>query len=106
MGPPGCTLTDTLFPYTALFRSGARGDNGCAAMERLLTGLWLNGGCGLLLLRLGGRDRRQLLAAFGRPVELFDLRILAQIGNRLLDDLVRHHEIGRASCRERVCQYV
>src|SRR3546814_2865525 len=76
------------------------------AMELLLTGLWLNGGCGLLLLRLGGRDRRQLLAAFGRPVELFDLRILAQIGNRLLDDLVRHHEIGRASCRERVCQYV
>src|SRR3546814_5678653 len=63
----------------------------CSSDLLLLTGLCLNGGCGLLLLRLGGRDRRQLLAAFGRPVELFDLRILAQIGNRLLDDLVRHH---------------
>src|SRR3546814_3579302 len=52
--PPRSTRTDTLFPYTTLFRSGGR--NGW-----LSWGLLDSGAAGILLLLLGGRP---LLVSF------------------------------------------
>src|SRR3546814_11514534 len=108
--PPRSTRTDTLFPYTTLFRSGA------AIGHRL-------------------HDQRGF-----EPAERDAARFLADVDRReaeiggFLDDIARKNvlfvplgrvrgdaiggeaarecldfalvEIGRASCRERVCQYV
>src|SRR3546814_912377 len=38
--------------------------------------------------------------------EKFDIARLPYSMKILLENLLRHEEIGRASCRERVCQYV
>src|SRR3546814_13963334 len=105
--PPGSTRTDTLCPYTTLFRSrgvdfmfviagdegGARADLHCAEIareegERVGVGPVFRGG-----------------AAFG-PVgaQRKPARIDASLHRRAAD--AEGGEIGRASCRERVCQYV
>src|SRR3546814_13386530 len=112
--PPRSTRTDTLFPYTTLFRSRERprqvallGD-GKAARDRqwqqdrqrraaIVRRLWL----------FEGLSDRALLA---RPARPFDPR-RNQSGDAddrgkgpaapMTDDV----KIGRASCRERVCTY-
>src|SRR3546814_15483682 len=90
--PPRSTRTDTLFPYTTLFRSDdvrvREAARGFGFAEEAL----LHAGEFVRLEFLGQRHRldRNLAA---------DLRILAHV-----DD--SHREIGRALCRERVCQYV
>src|SRR3546814_19555379 len=91
--PPRSTRTDTLFPYTTLFRSQ--------------------------------RDEAAILRAIGIDQRIRDLRA-CRCGNALhafdgcLRDRALHQpharrqprdvddrgENGRASCRERVCQYV
>src|SRR3546814_15202094 len=93
--PLRSTRTDTLFPYTTLFRSagialvpqdrpslllhldqiGAVDDRGIAPVDR---------GEPLLAIRVGAVDR------FERREDVGEVR----------------QQIGRASCRERVCQYV
>src|SRR3546814_15325058 len=106
--PPISTLSDTLFPYTTLFRSGS-----ASAMGRFL------------LVRPSGQvrpdgvqDIPQALTVVGRNTlkRLFH-ELIAQLAE-LADQrtglvgqikppratIIR--EIGRASCRERVCQYV
>src|SRR3546814_20545005 len=102
--PPRSTPTDTLFPYTTLFRSSSLGrpssprvaapaDN--AGRQKATT-----------------RSRR-----FSMALSLSDVLASSDVleaGERLQQPVgdVRHpagHEqnkIGRASCRERVCQYV
>src|SRR3546814_15377983 len=70
--PPRSTRTDTLFPYTTLFRSVQQRD-----ADR----------------RPEPRRRRR-----GRERDTARERRARRTGRR--------HEIGRASCRERVCQYV
>src|SRR3546814_13752441 len=96
--PPTPTRTDTLFPYTTLFRSpavvraallegGARRNDACVRdLDLRVLELLLRSDLryGRLLLR----DRR------------FGIRDARLIVDRI--DL----QIGRASCRERVCQYV
>src|SRR3546814_17377124 len=104
--PPRSTRTDTLFPYTTLFRSSrrrpcvrtvaARG----AAFERLQAQV----GVALDLVGALG-DALDLMVEFldpPRQVPHLDLELLH------LGEQVREHrrEIGRASCRERVGQYV
>src|SRR3546814_15313777 len=101
--PPRSTRTDTLFPYTTLFRSlKARAPDGCldfARHERVLS--WP-------LTQLPLRPRPW---PFAEP-----------FGDDIFAPLAHSHpvvesvggggavgadiEIGRASCRERVCQYV
>src|SRR3546814_11835736 len=111
--PPRSTLTDPLFPYTTLFRSTVD-----AIDDQIMTVMQLVGETaqydtandrrGRAVRRIedhaiGGRaldpSRGQLslhcpddVAAFAHPAQ----RVL---------DAVRHTQIGRASCRERVCQY-
>src|SRR3546814_16312929 len=95
--PPRSTRTDTLFPYTTLFLS-RRSAGPC---------------------RKSARDRRDLagevnlyrVAHAARDCLLPRLRS-EEIGVVLVRDKAgfeqhrRRVEIGRASCRERVCQYV
>src|SRR3546814_15626453 len=114
--PPRSTRTDTLFPYTTLFRSLE------AALELLLVRLDLHRGT---LDRLGrvlvlhpqvepfllrqavedqAADRLALLQA-GAAVGDLAQQLPAQTRvDRAFEDA--ELEIGRASCRERVCQYV
>src|SRR3546814_12734365 len=98
--PPRSTRTDTLFPYTTLFRS--------SRSYKCKTGL--------LVPR-----HQQRIALAQRGVGFVGVRAhvvpeLEGVGGLLdqhadaVDDLVcaggAGPEIGRASCRERVCQYV
>src|SRR3546814_16020404 len=90
--PPRSTRTDTLFPYTTLFRS--RGWAGGSARPRA------NRADGLFVRA----DRRGALhACRGRfHAEPPSLGAAARKGRQA----ARNAQIGRASCRERVCQYV
>src|SRR3546814_17584864 len=98
--PPRSTRTDTLFPYTTLFRSrscrfrrcGERGDD-----ARGIANPSENAA-------LGGDHSQRNLVEFGeigtravRQHEAVDAPVLG---------FAHRGKIGRASCRERVCQYV
>src|SRR3546814_13203385 len=96
--PPRATRTDTLFPYTTLFRSrqGAQisyrkiipsgaglggGSSDAATTLIALNRLWQTG--------LSRQELMKLALPLGADVPVFV-----------------YGRIGRASCRERVCQYV
>src|SRR3546814_11263475 len=79
--PPRSTRTDTLFPYTTLFRSGAIVAVTLIYRQRVWT----------LLTGLADRETRNYALKLALAFV-----ITAALGM----------EIGRASCRERVCQYV
>src|SRR3546814_20219187 len=95
--PPRSTRTDTLFPYTTLFRSNGR------KVDR----------ADLLHIRAytvaGKTEGLSPLRAFSLAVQL---GISASefgrdwFANRQLAGSTLKNKIGRASCRERVCQYV
>src|SRR3546814_16463574 len=102
--PPRSTRTDTLVPYTTLFRSA----------RRLVSA---EGGMGgVLVIAVGpdppGLDRAAQtvggVAAPGPDARAKTVGGVVGKCDRLLDRLERgdRQEIGRASCRERVCQYV
>src|SRR3546814_20735779 len=97
--PPRSTRTDTLFPYTTLFRSAKipliasdtdsvkRG--AIAALGVNYHDLGLQTGK-MVIKILKGQKPGELASETSDKLELFD----------------NPGEIGRASCRERVCQYV
>src|SRR3546814_16978286 len=103
--PPRSTRTDTLFPYTTLFRSlaFARGDE---VVEHFVQ----------QFQRLRVQRRRVAGRRLQHTGELQQLRELrAQRGEARVQVARQRAElpqqrgvdqIGRASCRERVCQYV
>src|SRR3546814_14173773 len=111
--PTRSKRTDTLLPYTTLFRSGLVDVASCdaATLRRLRMnrvamvfqqfGLlpWRtvaeNVGFGL---ELRGMDRKAREAIVAEKLELVSLS--------QWKDKFAHEQIGRASCRERVCQYV
>src|SRR3546814_14413137 len=105
--PPRSTLTDTLFPYTTLFRSGQ--GEAChwrRAADRLATAHSLQGRPhGLAKLReiapplqhRTGRPRSRRPRRFWRDLTSTYPRAV---------ELGINPEIGRASCRESGCQYV
>src|SRR3546814_18492545 len=100
--PPRSTRTDTLFPYTTLFRSTGPG---CAyAVTQVLLAHRRRSHLRCLhLLLLMTQARRFRCAGEG---------IVPVVGNpcerRLMSvkNCSERAQIGRASCRERVCQYV
>src|SRR3546814_15016538 len=108
--PPRSTRTGTLFPYTTLFRSHG--------LARRLADLVLSGQevdlwhiRPLKLARDWGVGQRQAIELCLQAVKagLLDLRwdILCprcRVAKAWVPSLDR--PIGRASCRERVCQYV
>src|SRR3546814_14687755 len=88
--PPISTRTDPLFPHTTLFRSYIAGS---LALPFL-------GTAAVIVLLLSLENSRRLMGQIEhveRPLSVL-LELLAY--------LVPEYQIGRASCRERVCQYV
>src|SRR3546814_14313771 len=107
--PPRSTRTDTLFPYTTLFRSGRPALAGDLDEMRALQGTlaeqyavvrqdrhWHAPDAGEAANQGGAVER----------LELVELRSVDDAADHLVHIVRRAHEIGRASCRERVCQYV
>src|SRR3546814_19492611 len=97
--PPRSTRTDTLFPYTTLFRSvqrpvARRGDE--FDVPRLADADNLGD--------FGSPQRTRPATAIGasHPVAVA-VQMDRVIPHR---QIAKPDEIGRASCRERVCQYV
>src|SRR3546814_14435165 len=85
--PPRSTRTDTLFPYTTLFRSVEQVRKKSTPAFALV----MAGAMAFIVFTLRGT------------------RLRRRCGFRALDDLVELsaiEQIGSASCRERVCQYV
>src|SRR3546814_16172109 len=111
--PPRSTLTDTLFPYTTLFLSHSRRspENGYGAVLSLVSGrygrLEFRFGYSRIFSRVaiqGNRADRRAAFDSGHP---HDCRHLYLAATDLAEaHSIRRWEIGRASCRERVCQYV
>src|SRR3546814_18742370 len=119
--PPSSTRTDTLFPYTTLFRSGsddelvtnlhkAVGFHG-AHIEKQVTGARAVGHRAVAWNRPGRRgpddDAGPSEFVLGclddgkaNPDRRRDVVVILDLG------LGRGGQIGRASCRDRVCQYV
>src|SRR3546814_11053987 len=106
--PPISTRTGTLFPYTTLFRSI---ENDVAWIE---VGLKSEGRVSLREFAAPGQKAE---LAVGDEVEVFVDRVENAQGEAMLsrdrarreaawDTLEKQFEIGRASCRDRVCQYV
>src|SRR3546814_16488269 len=107
--PPISTRTDTLFPYTTLFRS--EGGFACNRQARRKSLAPSTRSPGALIVvgnrgrNVGHQDRlnrANIDAHFhrcrtGQEVDVALLELLLEIAQP---------EIGRASCRERVCQYV
>src|SRR3546814_18190625 len=111
--PPRSTLTDTLFPYTTLFRS---------SLESPISGvLELVPGEPPVLVRVQGRGEAnaviELTLLTEPPVTLATDRLsppdlgwreYGQVDGFVsgTDSIVTFQQIGRASGRERVCTYV
>src|SRR3546814_15760369 len=119
--PPRSTRTDTLFPYTTLFRSvwawSCRGDFRVSVIGRqrdphiALVGLerepppdrdhplnlFGEDGADILRQRSIGSKTQFICKFSGIALEI------ALLGAPAVADAI---QIGRASCRERVCQYV
>src|SRR3546814_13689842 len=90
--PPRSTRTDTLFPYTTLFRSHADQLAWCghAIADDLVAALTGQVDVDTMHSRRGvGHAQAEQPGGWRHAPTLYDQR-----------------QIGRASCRERVCQYV
>src|SRR3546814_14864740 len=96
--PPRSTRTDTLFPYTTLFRSYCAHRRAFRAAAN-----------GELKQMANWSDPR---TSYGAPAGRADARDVAfDAGLRsymlsVYNYMASGVQIGRASCRERVCQYV
>src|SRR3546814_12551104 len=95
--PPRSTRTDTLFPYTTLFRSPNWRNLNIAAVLMLvaLAVIYIYVVTGMLGFSIG------IASALW-----FAALKLVVLGVNLLTFTIFVQEIGRASCRERVCKYV
>src|SRR3546814_19023828 len=110
--PPGSTRTDTLFPCTVLLRSPGTGHRivveprPCGdddlRLQRLLALGVLVPGLAAACLGLFGFGRLQVSWALSVADDC-DVVTIGRPGRRTGSLSL---EIGRASCRERVCQYV
>src|SRR3546814_16030732 len=124
--PPRSTRTDTLFPYTTLFRSPSARENGageCTPRRRTIFKLrqWIHD---LPVRKDAFREKVKLapsapdrhdLAVFGDMDAAFGLVLTSPAtgaigitfaGAGFAANRGIAFEIGRASCRERVFQYV
>src|SRR3546814_18632028 len=105
--PPRSTLTDTLFPYTTLFRSLDHDVVGQLRQRAAFVQHALEVDGGDLRADRAGNDVADFLQHFEEVAAAFgDAR---RIGGDAVDPAGRGavaNQNGRASCRERVCQYV
>src|SRR3546814_14596333 len=114
--PPRSTRTDTLFPYTTLFRSPPHQNNGLIMSPQ--SDLFYEQSLAPLNSQSGDPDLHQWFTPFW-AAEMFANDVLDGLGHvgviepscgtgSFLSAIPQHLPalIGRASCRERVCQYV
>src|SRR3546814_15426394 len=99
--PPISTRTDTLCPYTTLFRSLWTAEGGPLTTDSPVTLRWDNGE-GLTFEQTIAIDDQYLFTVTQRVVN--NGGAAADVAPFGL--ISRSGKIGRASCRERVCQYV
>src|SRR3546814_11496736 len=101
--PPRSTRTDTLFPYTTLFRSEA-----CARFDKdTRLGRDMESYQSLLaraVASIAGKSEERAIASLFSPGGTHALK--GEFAGINDFEVVAFVEIGRASCRERVCQYV
>src|SRR3546814_16136991 len=101
--PPRSTRTDTLFPYTTLFRSVARWE-----APRIDTKHSHGTGCTLAsAIACGLAQGMPLEPAIARARDFVRLSLLDAPGlGQGHGPMGQPFELGRASCRESVCPYV
>src|SRR3546814_11275466 len=105
--PPRSTRTDTLFPYTTLFRS--QNVQSTQDLQRLTPGVVLTGSGSdfntTLTIRGQGRD---VIGPIAPSVQSYINEVPLPSWGAVIPtyDVANVQEIGRASCRERVGQYV
>src|SRR3546814_20193949 len=121
--PPRSTRTDTLFPYTTLFRSAfaKSGKEGAASIPDQEVNSDVIPGYATApddLSNLFGSDDGALNSAGGSAVGNEAWQVMmggdanrSQVDPAGLEDILQkgqesNDKIGRASCRDRVCQYV
>src|SRR3546814_15570936 len=114
--PPRSTRTDTLFPYTTLFRSirVRAAVRSCPAPYRPASKEWpclhcaRHAGAGHKCAANGLRWRRHatMLARHQHKEVVMIRTVLGVVLGAIAAILALAGEVGRASCRERVCQYV
>src|SRR3546814_14043233 len=112
--PPRSTRTDTLFPYTTLFRSNGRKSRarngrgerpGCSAGSAFCQG-GRQGRRRRSECRNGQQGRGRDSGKRGRgPIVRLDITDAASWAGAVEAAVGAFGKIGRASCRERVCQY-
>src|SRR3546814_19868132 len=96
--PPRSTRTDTLFPYTTLFRSAVVLDLGLPTIDGLtVLDRWRKEGRGFPVLVLTARD------SWSDKVAGLDAGADDYLAKPFQSEELK---IGRASCRERGWQYV
>src|SRR3546814_16425342 len=101
--PPRSTRTDTLFPYTTLFRSDADVCGSIRDVKLIVVGPGNGVGDAVVFLKdvASGKD-------WGAPEGVPEIdNVKCEFDPHV--QVIREgeiDEIGRASCRERVCQYV
>src|SRR3546814_12035346 len=97
--PPRSTRTDTLFPYTTLFRS-LMTVNLLKRLESSVQSFRLT----LQSLQANNEATLAKIAAFNQSDGVATVGDLTEVLEGL--DAEADDQIGRATCRERVCQYV
>src|SRR3546814_16245082 len=106
--PPRSTRTDTLFPYTTLFALSCDESHGTGGVAMSEWQLCFGGAADR------GADARHHFHRPARRTALFGfftaapkhIRIAALQAHDIMPSLCLPDEIGRATCRERVCQCV
>src|SRR3546814_14674427 len=108
--PPRSTRTDTLFPYTTLFRSYfyAQSCGACEIFAPILKSLSMNSGFNVVDVSMDGGPNREF------PNYVVDVGQHAKMGLTtkatptlvISETVPRRPEIGREPCRERVWQDV
>src|SRR3546814_19758577 len=99
--PPGATRVDILFPYTTLVRSAHR------RIFLLRADLDIHIGLRLVAADVDGAEDHRPVARRVEHVAIEPLLTVARWQGRRHEELeFGAEQIGRASCRERVCQYV
>src|SRR3546814_12938820 len=100
--PPRSTRTDTLFPYTTLFRSASRQPK----IDRMTT-LTQQNQARISAVAQARSDLEGFADSLSQMVEDGTLRSTPTVSDEsVLTATARAGQIGRASCRGRVGQYV